>query len=574
MRIPLDQFEQAIDEKILKRGLSYYKKGLVRELEEVSPNTYEAVVEGTENYSVRLTIDNNVVTESVCDCPYDQGPVCKHVAAVVFKLLEESLQLNQKQSKSRPKNKASTGKKRKTIAEQIDEMLSKASREELVGLIKEEAASNTAFRNRLMMTLEQYNDNITKDFYAKQIKALLRSAKGSYGFVDWQSSKFVGQSVFQMLDAAQKAFEHGNYQNALCVSFAVMEVLVPALNEIDDSSGTVGDCIHVAYDMLCEMGIDVGSESLSRQIFDFCVHHYENNTFKGWDWHIDALHLAVAIAKTQNEYDRLLALLDSEQETEVNGLYDRYGEHQRQLVKYRLLVKAKGNAVAEDYLQHNMDNPDLRRVAIENAMNRKDYGMAIAIAKAGIAQDEKQYPGLAKEWYDWLLKIAQAQDDTGKILEYARFLLIDNFRNEQDYYQILKQHVSPDHWSAYVDGLIQDLEAKNRGYNSGLVANMLIKEERWEQLWELVSEFTSLQYIEQYESYLSKRNPDRLAELYARCILEYMEYNMGRNHYENTCRFIRKIIKLGERQKANEVIETLRLRYPKRRALMEELDKV
>ena len=30
MQIPLSQFEQVIDEKILKRGLSYYKKGLVR----------------------------------------------------------------------------------------------------------------------------------------------------------------------------------------------------------------------------------------------------------------------------------------------------------------------------------------------------------------------------------------------------------------------------------------------------------------------------------------------------------------------------------------------------------------
>ena len=44
-------------------------------------------------------------------------------------------------------------------------------------------------------------------------------------------------------------------------------------------------------------------------------------------------------------------------------------------------------------------------------------------------------PGLAKEWYDWLLKIAQAQDNTERIIEYARYLFIDNFRSEQEYYQ-------------------------------------------------------------------------------------------------------------------------------------------
>ena len=91
MQIPLDQFEQVIDEKILQRGLTYFKKGLVHELEEVSPNTYEAIVEGTEDYTVRLTVENNVVTDYNCDCPYDLGPVCKHVAAVIFSLQEEEL---------------------------------------------------------------------------------------------------------------------------------------------------------------------------------------------------------------------------------------------------------------------------------------------------------------------------------------------------------------------------------------------------------------------------------------------------------------------------------------------------
>ena len=37
MNIPLNQFEQIIDETILKRGLDYFRKGLVEEPEELSP---------------------------------------------------------------------------------------------------------------------------------------------------------------------------------------------------------------------------------------------------------------------------------------------------------------------------------------------------------------------------------------------------------------------------------------------------------------------------------------------------------------------------------------------------------
>lgn len=576
MQIPLDQFEQVIDEKILKRGLSYYKKGLVQQLDEVSPNTYEAMVEGTEDYTVQLTVKNNVVTEYVCDCPYDQGPVCKHVAAVIFKLQEDQLQLTPKQTKTKSKaaSKTATGKKRKTIAEQINEMLTKASKEELVALIQEEAANNTAFRNRIMMALEQYNDNISKDFYANQMKAILKSAKGRCGFVDWQSARVMGRSIEQMLNAAYNAYEHDNYQNAMLVSFAAMEVLIPALNEIDDSSGVLGDCITMAYDLLRDMGTEVGSEPIRKEIFDFCLNHFEKHSFKGWDWHIDVLWLAVATARTEKEYDSLLSLVEQEQDHEPKGYSEEFEQRQLQLIKYRILERTRGDEAANAYLKQKLDNPELRKVAINNAINQKDYDSAIKLAMDGVKKDMKQYPGLAKEWYDWLLTIALAQNDTPKIIEYARYLLIDNFQPQQDYYQILKQHVEPAQWNDFVDQLIHDIEAKTRGYHTDLVAKILIKEARWDQLWDLVCGLPFLQSVEYYESYFTQRHPDQLAELYAKRILDYMSHNMGRDHYQTACRYIRKIIKLGERQIANDLIDTLRKTYPQRKALLEELNKV
>ena len=36
MRIPLNEFEQLIDEKILKRGLSYFKGGAITDFSEIS----------------------------------------------------------------------------------------------------------------------------------------------------------------------------------------------------------------------------------------------------------------------------------------------------------------------------------------------------------------------------------------------------------------------------------------------------------------------------------------------------------------------------------------------------------
>lgn len=114
MQIPLNQFEQYIDETILERGLTYFKNGHVHEPEEMSPGKYETIVEGTEDYTVQLTINNGIITEYVCDCPYDMGPVCKHVAAVIFYLQQDVLELNKK-TKGANTDQASKPEKRKTV---------------------------------------------------------------------------------------------------------------------------------------------------------------------------------------------------------------------------------------------------------------------------------------------------------------------------------------------------------------------------------------------------------------------------------------------------------------------------
>ena len=79
MKIPINKFEQYIDATILKRGLSYYRNGKVNEPMVKAEGEYEAIVEGTENYTVQIKIMKNEIVEFVCNCPYDLGPVCKHV---------------------------------------------------------------------------------------------------------------------------------------------------------------------------------------------------------------------------------------------------------------------------------------------------------------------------------------------------------------------------------------------------------------------------------------------------------------------------------------------------------------
>ena len=566
MQIPLDQFEQVIDEKILKRGLTYFKKGHVHELEEVSPNTYEAIVEGTEDYTVRLTVENNVVTDYSCDCPYDLGPVCKHVAAVIFSLQEEDLGLTKKAAKSK-KPTESRVKKSKSVATQIDELMAKASVDELKELIRTEATKNAVFRNHVLASLEHYDESISKELYHKQLKAMILSATDRYGLIEWNQARSLGRAVDELLDSAKKQINRGSYQNALWICFAVMEEMLEALNGADDSNGDISGCIDGAINLLGEMATTCDSTSIRRQIFDFCLEKFDKGVFEGWDWHNFLLFMATEFIVTDDDFDRVMALAEKKQQSD-------YRNEELQLIKYDLLLKRKGETVATQFLEQNIDNPKFRRMAIEKALEQKNYTKAVRLAENGVKTDMKDKPGLAKEWYDWLLKIAQAQKDTPKIIEYARYLLVDNFRNEQDYYQILKEHVKPEDWDAVINAIVHEIKAKRRWYDTGLVGTIYIREEKWDKLWEMVKENPDLSFIERYETYLSKRYSDELVDLYTSQILDYLERNMGRDHYQTACRYIRRMIKLGGKAKADNLIAQLRTLYAKRPALMQELDRV
>lgn len=76
--------QEAIPDQILGRGFDYYENGNVIELEEVEDGEYTAVVEGMEMYTVYIKIvDQHIVAEHNCTCPYDWGVYCKHFVAVV-----------------------------------------------------------------------------------------------------------------------------------------------------------------------------------------------------------------------------------------------------------------------------------------------------------------------------------------------------------------------------------------------------------------------------------------------------------------------------------------------------------
>lgn len=570
MEIPLSHFEEYIDEPILKRGLSYFKNGFVHEPEEIRPGDYEAVVEGSEDYTVKLSIRNRVITEHSCDCSYDMGPVCKHVAAVIFYLEQEKLGLTQNTKKgSSKKAKASSSKpsKRKTIAQQVDDLLGKVTHDELILFVRNQAANDSLFRDSLLASFAQYNPNESKALYAKQVKTLIKVARGKYGFLDSSGAEYVSNELSSMLGLANHYIRKGNHKSAFFICTAIMDELISALEYADDMDGHLTDTIYDAFDTLATIAQEDPPEEVRKLIFKYCLTSFSKRSFSGWDWHLNFLHLAAYMLSTDSEMEELfkrIAAIPKSSEYEVK---------KAQEIQYDVLLKRKGESVAQKYLEQNIDNPSFRARAIQDALDQKDYEKATALANDGIDQSSG-YPGLIIDWYDWLLKIAESQNDTERIILYARYLLLKSHNPKRDYYQILKEIVPTEEWTNLVEAIVQEAMERKPYYRTDLVASIFIREEWWSRLLDLVKKEYTLDQLAKYEKLLAQHFPSELADLYAERIIRYVENHVGRSHYRTACKYIRKMIKLGAREKADEVISQLRQTHYRKKALMEELDNV
>lgn len=566
MEIPLDQFEGYIDETILQRGLSYFKNGNVNEPDEIRKGVFEFIIRGTKNYNTLLTIKRNIVKDYSCDCPYDMGPVCKHVAAAIFFLQKEILGLNQK-STDRKKERGMKTVKKKTVAEQVNDLLNTISHEDIKQYIREKAEQDSSFRNMFIASFAHQNENESKEIYLKQIRTILNNAADRNGFIDWSGMNFVGNVVAGLLKTAQKHFGKHNYKSSIYICLAVMEQMTAALQYSDDSNGEVSGSINDAYDILYKITSENLNEETRKLLFDYFLSAFEEEIYSGWDWHFGMLELAVRIFTDDNEAQRIISQLDKK------NLSD-YNQEIAQNIRLQIIMKTKGEKEGEKYLEQNISNSDFRRKVITNAIKNKNFDKAILIAKEGIKQDEKNKPGLLKDWYNFLLKIAQIQKDKEKVVEYARLLFIDNFSREQDYYKILKDNIPSEKWSEYVEDIIKEISEGNRHFSSYFISDIYIKECWWDRLFEMVKKDPSLTNISQYEQYLSKDYAVEITELYEAEINKSLVRSADRHHYAEVCRYLRRMIKLGAREKVDSMIEKFRKEYARRPALLDELKKV
>ena len=572
MKISLKDFESEIDDRIVDRGEEYFSDGAVRGLKKIKDDQWAASVDGTETYQVRVNVKGDAVKDYSCSCPYDLGPVCKHVVAVLYAMREQ-----QEEGQHQPAKKKSSSSKnsKKEPKETLEQVITRMLRKDLNALLLEYAGRDMGFTDYVFAQQSLRSPSSNKEEYQQLIQNTVDAARGRHGFIDWDGSSQAVEGAEMLLDKADKLISSEEYRKALPVYQAVVHEMVPVLQDADDSMGNIGDVIERALNGLSVCVRASVGQAHRKDVLDYLFEEFEDKRYEDWsDWKWSFLEMAAEIVEADQEQKKLLEIADKylRKRDKGDGFW-RSDEETVLKIKQTVIRRCGSPEESTDFIKKNLRYPFIRQQALEEAFKKKDYDQVKVLAEDGIALDGKgNFRGLVNDWTQWLLKAAQTTHNVVDVKKHAVALFLDSGRD--DYYKCYKKCFSAQEWEQEASRIIDVIKKSSSYRNEGLLPQVYIWEERWQDLLDMVHQKSSSHMLDAYGAQLSPHFPKELVEIYVKVITNELAPLLGRKNYQNLCRFLRRMKKLDTQGRVKTLIEELSVKYANRPAMLEEMQRV
>lgn len=570
----LDNFDSTIDAIIVQRGQAYFADGAVESLEEDPPGTWAASVEGSEDYEVEVILSGRKVTDHYCDCPYEGGPVCKHVVAVLYALREQS---------DKP-----AAKPRKASPLSFEGLLLKTDLEELRQFIRHEKQQDHRFKERFMLFFAQKDPNLDiGGKYEDRLRQLIRD-NSKRGFMEYRQTFEFSKDVSPILQAAETALAQQNYHDAMAIGQVICRETMQLIPNTDDSAGNISSVLWSGISILQKIAeAPTVSPELLERLFHYTEEALPNKYwFEYGDFGYDLLKVAEKAA-LRTEPDAYLRLLD----TLAAVCIDQYSYSQQEHFKVSRIrfYEATGRSKeAEKLIAANLDILEVRRDEVQKAVQKKAFARAKQLVAEGIQIAEaKRHHGTVSQWEETLLAIARAENDVATERHLTRKLTFDRGVNIK-YYQQWKATYSAAEWPAIIEAHIQSVIAtetsRPRGMTRGdleyslyiRLAPIFIQEEQWERLVEVAANYCSESTLATVHPYLVKRYPEKMLAMYLRVIESLGDAASNRKEYQHIAALMKKAKHdiPGSRSTIENLAIQLMRKYPRRPAMLEEMHQI
>ena len=539
----LTNFHEHIEPKILERAKTYYIEDNIKELV-LDDNTWTAEVSGSVFYAVTIKLDESGnILDSDCDCPYEFGEYCKHKTAVLYCIRDiiSNNKVDQYKNKDPKIN--------------LDSVLNSVSKEELINFLNGMAKRNKGFREEILIRFNKNNNDILKN--AKNIIKTSVNNATKYGFVDYYDMPYAISGAENVLEIAKTELENGNFINCAKLCVLLIEEMAELGEMGDDSNGETVEIMESSLELLKDISkraIEFEynlKEQIFNIIFEEAPEYYEN----------EFIELCIPFCSNQEFRVRIEEYLSRY----INNS-DDYDSKKRQNIQYEIILQFDGREMALDYAKNNIINSNFREIIIHNLIDNNELDEALKLCLEGEKLDINHRMHL-ELWKNLRYSIYEKQNNipAQKILA-LEFAQDGNF----DYFLKLKNLCTSSDWSKILEDLLYKI--KEDTYLQGFYTQILINEKLKNRLLEYCQNHCGS--ILRFYRELLPEYKEEMVPLFLDYIEKATKETASRRHYSDVCKVIEKFKNAcGEVHAKNIKLELLN-KYPKRRALIDELSNI
>jgi hypothetical protein len=388
------------------------------------------------------------------------------------------------------------------------------------------------------------------------------------GFIDYYGCMSVCVELISILEEAGKAAEGGDCVYAYSVASLILVHCAKLAGSADDSAGGISDTLGYVKEVLEKVcsGVERGSDQ-AEFIFLHSLKDSQNKAFVDWDDFAYDLLLPCARLAAAKNVDKLYAVLDAFHARLSVKEYSSWHLENDRLVRLAAITAVDGEQAAEKFIFANLKYDGIRRIAIRSSIDKGNYALAEKLCREKIQAAGSDYHW-TREWYTMLFEIYTKTDDQEKQSNLAEELLV--YKYDTQYYDILKKLLTEKGtWNTAYPPLLMQL-SQSLPYH--LYMSILSKEnETLKLLDELKMHPTEVYH---YGEQLSKDFPSEISVLCLGQIRKQAAESNNRIAYKKVCANIKKLFEFGGISEADSIIVELKAKYPRRPAMIEELDKI
>ncbi len=552
MKVNIQDFEDSIDKIILGRGFDYYQDGHILELYQEQQGSYVLEVEGKADYQVVVQLDDSGrITYSYCNCPYSNGPICKHEVAAYYSLRDH---IN--------KGKQIKGPEKK---QDIEEVLNNLTKEQLIQLFLSIVKEDKTLEETIVLKYGEVDPEQELKRMDKLIASIVRRYVDESGAVYYDESEELVDKLWGLVVYTEPLTgSDKKILLALDMLLLLLETGVELYESVEDDGylGTyIDDLINRTKEVVTEsIKYD---EKIKEQIMKKILGKVNGPIFQEWvNYRVQLLKTVLGYGSSEKYREILYKELDKQAK-----MADCYTNETINLMEFELLQYHGTKHEIDQYIQDHRAIDTFREMLIQNLMERKQYEEAIQVAIEG-EEKNKEYSWSGDKWRKLRYEVYKAQGDIDNQEKLAKEFLL---QGKIDYYEVLKKLHYKD-FDVFYDQLKAELKMKKGIGKYSIFRELIEKENDLEEMITIVR--ADPEMVKKYIRLLINQYRDEVLTIYISYIENSAVKACDRNMYRDVCYLIADYRRYDNEENVKVLIDKLKKEHKRRPAFIDELNKL